>query len=160
MIATKMHTQCYAVTGVLLLSIPVWTLAQSPPELTQQIAAVMSEGASGKAHLRYVHAKGIVCQGSFQPSSAAAEISRAAHFAGGTVLITLRFSDGASDLTIADNSPGRRSAREWRSVFRWATEPTLWQSRTTGLSLGLVKTFWSCRERYSLPIIHSRIHGR
>lgn len=105
MIATKTHTQCYAVTGVLLLSIPVWSLAQTSPELSQQIAAVMSDGASGKAHLRYVHAKGIVCQGRFQPSSAAAEISRAAHFAGGQVPITLRFSDGASDLTIADNSP-------------------------------------------------------
>ncbi len=100
-----MYRSIYAVGGLLLLAIPVGIPAQSSPDLSQQIAAVMSQGASGKAHLRYAHAKGIVCLGSFQASAAAAEISRAAHFAGGNVPITLRFSDGASDLTVADNSP-------------------------------------------------------
>jgi len=78
---------------------------QTTPDLIGQIAEVMSQGPSGKAHLRYIHAKGIVCKGSFEASPGAAEISRAAHFAGGTVPVTVRFSDGAPDIAIADNSP-------------------------------------------------------
>lgn len=65
----------------------------------------MSQGQSGKAHQRYVHAKGIVCQGSFQASPAAEAISRAIHFNGKTVPITVRFSDEAPDTTVADSSP-------------------------------------------------------
>jgi len=79
--------------------------AQSPADLSQQIAALMSQGPSGKAHQRYIHAKGIVCQGSFQASPDASAISRAAHFRGGGVPVTVRFSDGAPDMTVADNSP-------------------------------------------------------
>ena len=78
---------------------------QTTPDLIGQIAEVMSQGPSGKAHLRYIHAKGIVCTGTFEASPGAAEISRAAHFAGGSVPVTVRFSDGAPDITIADNSP-------------------------------------------------------
>ena len=62
-------------------------------------------GQSGKAHQRYVHAKGIVCQGTFQASPAAAAISRAPHFKGKSIPITVRFSDGAPNTAVADNSP-------------------------------------------------------
>ncbi|MEO8660517.1 MAG: catalase family peroxidase [Bryobacteraceae bacterium] len=79
--------------------------AQSAPDLSRQIAEVMSQGQSGKAHQRYVHAKGIVCQGSFQASPGAKAISRAPHLDGKSIPITVRFSDGAPDTTIADNSP-------------------------------------------------------
>ena len=79
--------------------------AQSSPDLVQQIAAVMSQGPSGKAHQRYIHAKGIVCLGTFQASTAAAAISRAAHLQGDRVPVTVRFSDGAPDRGVADNSP-------------------------------------------------------
>ncbi len=78
--------------------------AQSP-SLVQQIAEVMSQSPSGKAHQRYVHAKGIVCQGSFQASPGARSLSRAAHFDGKTIPVTIRFSDGAPDTTVADNAP-------------------------------------------------------
>jgi len=78
---------------------------QTTPDLIGKIAEVMSQGPSGKAHHRYIHAKGIVCSGSFEASPGAAEISRAAHFGSGTVPVTVRFSDGAPDITIADNSP-------------------------------------------------------
>jgi catalase len=79
--------------------------AQSLQEVARQIAELMSQGASGKAHERYVHAKGIVCQGTFQASPGAAAISRAAHLQGGSVNVTVRFSDGAPDMAVADNSP-------------------------------------------------------
>lgn len=77
----------------------------SPVDLSRQIAEVMSQSQSGKAHERYVHAKGIVCVGSFQASADAAAISRAPHFKGTEVPVTVRFSDGAPDTGVADNSP-------------------------------------------------------
>lgn len=91
--------------GILILAAQAILQAQSPPDLSTQIADVMSQGASGKAHQRFIHAKGIVCQGTFQASPDAATISRAAHLNGGSVPVTVRFSDGAPDITVADNSP-------------------------------------------------------
>lgn len=76
-----------------------------PEDLAQQIAEVMAQGPSGKAHQRYAHAKGIVCQGTFQAAPEAATVSRAAHFSGQIVPVTLRFSDGAPNSNVADNSP-------------------------------------------------------
>jgi catalase len=65
----------------------------------------MSQGPSGKAHQRFVHAKGVVCQGSFQASPRAAAVSKAAHFSGGVVPVTVRFSDNPPDMNVSDSSP-------------------------------------------------------
>jgi catalase len=96
------RTYCFA--GLSILATQAGLPAQSTPDLAQQIAEVMAQGPSGKAHQRFVHAKGIVCQGTFQASPSAAAISRAAHFNGETVPVTVRFSDGAPDTNVADNS--------------------------------------------------------
>ena len=96
---------CTCVLAAVLLTSQVKVLAQPPPDQVQQIAELMSQGPSGKAHQRYMHAKGIVCQGTFQASSEAAAISRAAHFQDDVVPVTVRFSDGAPDIAVADNSP-------------------------------------------------------
>ncbi|HEY4087594.1 MAG TPA: catalase family peroxidase [Bryobacteraceae bacterium] len=74
-------------------------------DLAQQIAALMSQSPSGKAGMRFTHPKGIVCEGIFEASREAASVSRAAHFREGTVPVTVRFSDGAPDIHIPDNSP-------------------------------------------------------
>jgi catalase len=74
-------------------------------DAVQQIANIMSQGPSGKAGQRFVHAKGIVCQGTFQPSPGAAQISRAAHLHGGPWQVIVRFSDGAGEAAVSDNSP-------------------------------------------------------
>jgi catalase len=79
--------------------------AQSLQDVSRQIAELMSQGASGKAHERYVHAKGIVCEGTFQASPGAKAISRAPHLQGSSVKVTVRFSDGAPDMAVADSSP-------------------------------------------------------
>jgi catalase len=92
-------------TTLSVFVVPANVPAQTTPDLIGQIAEVMSHGPSGKAHQRYIHAKGIVCTGTFEASPGAAAISRAAHFAGGTVPVTVRFSDGAPDMSVADNSP-------------------------------------------------------
>ena len=93
------------IAGILALATQAVLPAQSSPDLIKQIADVMSQGPSGKAHQRFIHAKGIVCEGTFQASPDAASISRAAHFSGGNVPLTVRFSDGAPDMAVTDNSP-------------------------------------------------------
>lgn len=95
----------HCLAGLLMLATQTGLLAQSPPDLVQQIAQVMAQGPSGKSHQRYIHAKGIVCKGTFEASPDAAAISRAAHLGGGTVPVVVRFSDGAPDVSVADNSP-------------------------------------------------------
>jgi catalase len=91
--------------GLLILATQIRLPSQSPPDLAQQIAEIMSQAPSGKAHQRFIHAKGIVCQGTFDASTDAAAISRAAHLSGATVPVTVRFSDGAPDSAVADSSP-------------------------------------------------------
>ena len=54
---------------------------------------------------RAVHAKGIVCEGTFTPAAAAASLSRAAHFQRDSVPVTVRFSNFAGVPTIPDGDP-------------------------------------------------------
>jgi catalase len=90
--------------GLLVVATQATVTAWESQDISEQIADVMSQGASGKAHQRFTHAKGIVCQGAFVPSRDAVALSRAAHFQGGKVPITVRFSNGAPDIAIPDNS--------------------------------------------------------
>ena len=75
------------------------------PDLAQQIFDVMVKIPGAKPATRPVHAKGIVCEGTFIATPAAAGLSSAAHFQGKPVKITVRLSDGAPDPSIPDNSP-------------------------------------------------------
>jgi catalase len=54
---------------------------------------------------RAVHAKGLVCEGTFTPTAAAASLSRATHFQRDSVPVTVRFSDFAGVPTIPDGDP-------------------------------------------------------
>ena len=74
-------------------------------DVAQQIFDAMIHVAGDKPGYRPVHAKGIVCQGTFTPSGEAATLSRAAHFQGASVPINVRLSDGGPDPSIPDNSP-------------------------------------------------------
>lgn len=74
-------------------------------DLAHQILETMLQVPGNKAGYRTVHAKGIVCQGTFAPSREAATLSRAAHFQGASVPVTVRLSDGAPDPAIPDNAP-------------------------------------------------------
>jgi catalase len=105
MIFTRTDHRVYYLAGIFVFATQARLQAQSSPDLSQQIAAVMSQGPSGKAHQRFAHAKGIVCEGTFQASPGAAAISRATHLSGGIVPVILRFSDGAPDITVSDSSP-------------------------------------------------------
>jgi catalase len=94
--------------GVATLLLPQAGLRGDPPadkDLAQQIFDIMVKAPGIKPGFRPVHAKGIVCDGTFAPSPEAAKLSKAGHFQGASVPITVRFSDGASDPSLPDNSP-------------------------------------------------------
>lgn len=78
--------------------------ALTETELVHQIFDTMVQVHGVKPGYRVVHAKGIVCQGTFTPSKDAATISKAAHFQG-AVPVTVRLSDGNPDPIIPDNTP-------------------------------------------------------
>jgi catalase len=80
--------------------------AAADKSLAQQIFDTMLQVPGTTPGYRVVHAKGVVCQGTFAPSKDAATLSKAAHFQGASVPITVRFSDGAPDPAIPDGSPG------------------------------------------------------
>jgi catalase len=78
---------------------------QSSQDLAQQIFDTMLRMPGTTAGYRVVHAKGIVCEGTFTASKEASAISRAAHFKGGTVPIDhsfLRRSAECDDRRCAD----------------------------------------------------------
>ncbi len=54
---------------------------------------------------RAIHAKGIVCAGTFSPAATAASVSRASHLQGAPTPITVRFSDFAGIPTVPDSDP-------------------------------------------------------
>jgi catalase len=81
--------------------------AAGPPDdgdLAQQIFDTMIRVPGVKPGHRPVHAKGIVCQGTFASSGKAAALSKAAHFQGVSVPLTVRFSDAAPDPAVPENS--------------------------------------------------------
>ena len=57
---------------------------------------------------RALHAKGVVCRGSFFPTSAAAGLTRAPLYAGPEVPVTVRFSNGSGDPEHPDWAPDPR----------------------------------------------------
>lgn len=79
--------------------------ARADADLALQIFDTMIQLPGNKPDSRPVHAKGIVCEGTFTPSTEAATLSKAAHFQKDSVPVTVRFSDGAPDPGIPDNSP-------------------------------------------------------
>jgi catalase len=92
-----------------LAGVPLAVAAQqSPPapSLPQQIADVMVQLAGGiHPGYRFTHTKGLVCTGTFTAAPGARAISAAAHLAGGSVPVTVRFSDGSGNPEIPDNNP-------------------------------------------------------
>lgn len=93
-------------TLVALIAVAAQTgWAEEPAkDLSHEIAEVMFQIAGDHPGYRPVHAKGIVCQGTFTPSKEAATISRAAHFQGGSVPVVVRFSDSGPNPMIPDHS--------------------------------------------------------
>jgi catalase len=74
-------------------------------QLAQDILDTMLQIHGVQPGFRPVHAKGTVCEGTFTASKEAAGLSRAPHFEGSAVPVTVRFSSGAPDPHVPDFSP-------------------------------------------------------
>ncbi len=83
------------------------TTTKSPTptaDLAQQAANLFLQAFGSHPGFRLAHAKGIVCQGTFEPSKTAPDFSRAAHFKA-NVPIVVRFSDATGVPQIPDGDP-------------------------------------------------------
>lgn len=101
-----------------LLLAPVLSIAapQSDQDLAQQIFDTMVQLPGNTPGYRLIHAKGIVCQGTFAATKEAAKLSQAEHFRGATVPVTVRFSEAPPDPAISDVSP---DAAPWGMAIRF-----------------------------------------
>src|SRR2546421_12555495 len=77
-------------------------------ELSQRLVDGINATYGSHAGHRAVHAKGVLCSGTFTPTGSASALSRAPHFAGGAVRAHVRFSNGGGDPSVPD---GTRDAR-------------------------------------------------
>lgn len=103
-----MNSSLTAIARVgLLAAAALWASGADSQDksLAQQIYETMIQLPGSNPAFRVAHAKGGVCQGTFTPSKEAASLSKAAHFQGGSIPVTVRFSDGSQDPFIPDNSP-------------------------------------------------------
>src|SRR5215218_10420923 len=71
------------------------------PDAVELVDAIAKAGGSHPGH-RAAHAKGVVLAGTFTPSEGAAELTRAAHFSGDPVRVTVRFSNGGANPDASD----------------------------------------------------------
>ncbi len=97
-----------ALAGLATLIFSGAGLAASPEvdsRLAQEIFDTMLKIPGVQPGFRPVHAKGVVCEGTFTASKEAAALSRAPHFQGSAVPVTVRFSAGAPDPHVPDFSP-------------------------------------------------------
>src|SRR5215471_7025324 len=85
------------------LTCPAAIRAQNQP-VEEQIVNAMNKAFGTHPGFRANHAKGIVVEGSFKASPEAAGLSRAVVFNGGTVPVTVRFSDSTGIPNISDGS--------------------------------------------------------
>jgi len=74
-------------------------------ELAQLAANLFLQAFGNHPGFRLTHAKGIVCEGIFEPAAAASELSRAAHFSGKPVPVIVRFSNSTGLPQIPDGDP-------------------------------------------------------
>jgi catalase len=75
----------------------------------RQIVEVMRALAGPHPGFRPVHAKGLVCSGTFHPSADARGVSRAPHFSGQAVPIVVRFANANGNPDVHDGVPNVRS---------------------------------------------------
>ena len=80
-------------------------LAPESQRLAEQLVDALHTLFGVHPGYRPVHAKGVVCEGTFHPAESAAAISRAPHLQSAPVPITVRFSDFAGVPTVADGDP-------------------------------------------------------
>jgi catalase len=81
----------------------------TPDTVIRQIVDAMRTLAGPHPGFRPVHAKGLVCSGTFRASAGAAGITRAPHFAGQRVPTIVRFANASGNPDVHDGVPNVRS---------------------------------------------------
>ena len=81
----------------------------TPEPVIRQIVEAMRALAGTHPGFRPVHAKGLVCSGTFRPSTEAPRVTRAPHFAGPSVPATVRFANSNGNPDVHDGVPNVRS---------------------------------------------------
>ena len=76
--------------------------------LPEQIVDAIHDINGRHAGTRAVHAKGVVCAGTFTPTAEAAALTRASHMQGPPVSATVRFSNGGGDPGTPDSAKDGR----------------------------------------------------
>ena len=79
------------------------------PDVVTQLVETMRALAGPHPGFRPVHAKGIVCSGTFRAAPTARGVSRAPHLQGQAVPTVLRFSNANGDPNIHDGIPSARA---------------------------------------------------
>ena len=79
------------------------------PDLIAQLVETMRALAGAHPGFRPVHAKGIVCSGTFRASAGARAVSRAPHLQGQAVPTVLRFSNSSGDPEVHDGIANARA---------------------------------------------------
>ena len=79
------------------------------PDVVTQLVETMRALAGPHPGFRPVHAKGIVCSGTFRAAPTARGVSRAPHLQGQAVPTVLRFSNSNGDPNIHDGIPSARA---------------------------------------------------
>lgn len=91
------------------------THLQSRPQphnkLAEDLLAALGDVFGLHPGFRAVHAKGLMCQGTFTPGPQAAELTCAPHILRPTTPVVVRFSDFAGVPTVPDNNPQVASPR-------------------------------------------------
>jgi catalase len=105
-------TTMRSVAGIGLLgAAALWSATscgQDNRSLPEQIFETMIQVPGYNPAFRAAHAKGVVCQGTFTASKDAGSLSKAAHFQGGSIPVTVRFSDASPDPFVPDNAANPR----------------------------------------------------
>jgi catalase len=83
--------------------------AATPEPVIRQIVDTMRALAGPHPGFRPVHAKGLVCSGTFRGSADAPRTTRAIHFSGRSVPVVLRFANASGNPDVHDGVPNVRS---------------------------------------------------
>ena len=81
----------------------------TPEPVIRQIVDAMRTLAGPHPGFRPVHAKGLVCSGTFRATADAPRVTRAPHFAGQPVTTVIRFANSNGNPEVHDGAPNVRS---------------------------------------------------
>src|SRR5688500_20321696 len=84
------------------------TTSATPEPVIRQIVDAMRTLAGPHPGFRPVHAKGLVCSGTFRASAEAPRVTRAPHFTGQPVPTLVRFANSNGNPDVHDGAPNVR----------------------------------------------------